>query len=413
MKGRDTMFDTPRANRLHIALFGRRNTGKSSLINAITGQDIALVSKHAGTTTDPVYKAMELLPIGPVVFIDTAGLDDVGDLGELRIKKTIEVMDKTDIALMVFSPHDTSFDLERKWLKELKSRKIPVIGVINKIDKKDVSKDKLSSISRDFKIPFVKVSASKRINIGKLKEMIHINAPLDYELPTLLGDIIRHKALVVLVTPQDIQAPKNRLILPQVQTIRDILDNYAIALVTKDTELDDLLNALNTTPDLVVTDSQVFSNVSKMVPEDVPLTSFSILMSRYKGELSTFVNGAEAIDTLKPGDKILIAEACTHHPMEDDIGREKLPKLLEKRVGGKLQVEVKAGADFPEDLTDYKLILHCGACMFNRKQMMTRIIRALEQNVPITNYGMAFAKCNGILKRTTQMFKMKEQAQAL
>ena len=243
--------------------------------------------------------------------------------------------------------------------------------------------------------------------------MIHINAPLDYELPTLLGDIIRHKALVVLVTPQDIQAPKNRLILPQVQTIRDILDNYAIALVTKDTELDDLLNALNTTPDLVVTDSQVFSNVSKMVPEDVPLTSFSILMSRYKGELSTFVNGAEAIDTLKPGDKILIAEACTHHPMEDDIGREKLPKLLEKRVGGKLQVEVKAGADFPEDLTDYKLILHCGACMFNRKQMMTRIIRALEQNVPITNYGMAFAKCNGILKRTTKMFKMKEQAQAL
>lgn len=398
------MNDTPRVNRLHIGLFGRRNTGKSSMINAITGQETALVSEHPGTTTDPVYKAMELLPIGPVVFIDTAGLDDIGDLGKLRIKKTLEVMDKTDLALMIFSPGNTDFTLEQSWCQELTARKTPIIGVVNKIDEEDVD---MGDIEKEFDFPFIKVSAKARTNIGKLKEMIHLNAPMDFELSTLVGDVINPKSLVVLVTPQDIQAPKNRLILPQVQSIRDILDHNSLALVTKDTELRDLLNCLNKKPDMVITDSQVFHIVSKIVPEDVPLTSFSIIMSRYKGELGTLIKGAGAINELKPGDRVLIAEACTHHPLENDIGRQKLPSLLESKAGGRLQIEIKAGADFPEDLTPYKLILHCGACMFNRKQMMTRIIRAVEQEVPITNYGMAFAYVQGILERTTRMFKHK------
>lgn len=406
MKGCDEdMNETPRANRLHIAVFGRRNAGKSSIINAITGQEVALVSEHPGTTTDPVYKAMELLPLGPVVFIDTAGLDDVGDLGKLRVKKTLGVMDKTDLALMVFSPENSDFALEKEWSKELQARKIPIIGVVNKIDIKDID---IKEIAKDFDFPFIKVSAKEGTNIGKLKEMISQNAPTNFELTALIGDILKPKSLVVLVAPQDIQAPKNRLILPQVQTIRDLLDHNCMALVAKDTELEDLLNSLNKQPDLVITDSQIFNRVSQMIPEEVPLTSFSIIMSRYKGELSTFIKGANAIDKLKPGDRVLIAEACTHHPLENDIGRQKLPALLEAKAGGKLEIDIKAGADFPEDLTPYKLILHCGACMLNRKQMLSRIIRAEQQNVPITNYGMAFAHAAGILKRATCMFEQGE-----
>ena len=406
MKGCDEdMNETPRANRLHIAVFGRRNAGKSSIINAITGQEVALVSEHPGTTTDPVYKAMELLPLGPVVFIDTAGLDDVGDLGKLRVKKTLGVMDKTDLALMVFSPENSDFALEKEWSKELQARKIPIIGVVNKIDIKDID---IKEIAKDFDFSFIKVSAKEGTNIGKLKEMISQNAPTNFELTALIGDILKPKSLVVLVAPQDIQAPKNRLILPQVQTIRDLLDHNCMALVAKDTELEDLLNSLNKQPDLVITDSQIFNRVSQMIPEEVPLTSFSIIMSRYKGELSTFIKGANAIDKLKPGDRVLIAEACTHHPLENDIGRQKLPALLEAKAGGKLEIDIKAGADFPEDLTPYKLILHCGACMLNRKQMLSRIIRAEQQNVPITNYGMAFAHAAGILKRATCMFEQGE-----
>jgi len=406
LKGCDEdMNETPRANRLHIAVFGRRNAGKSSIINAITGQEVALVSEHPGTTTDPVYKAMELLPLGPVVFIDTAGLDDVGDLGKLRVKKTLGVMDKTDLALMVFSPENSDFALEKEWSKELQARKIPIIGVVNKIDIKDID---IKEIAKDFDFPFIKVSAKEGTNIGKLKEMISQNAPTNFELTALIGDILKPKSLVVLVAPQDIQAPKNRLILPQVQTIRDLLDHNCMALVAKDTELEDLLNSLNKQPDLVITDSQIFNRVSQMIPEEVPLTSFSIIMSRYKGELSTFIKGANAIDKLKPGDRVLIAEACTHHPLENDIGRQKLPALLEAKAGGKLEIDIKAGADFPEDLTPYKLILHCGACMLNRKQMLSRIIRAEQQNVPITNYGMAFAHAAGILKRATCMFEQGE-----
>lgn len=397
------MQDTPKANRLHISIFGRRNAGKSSLINALTGQDIAVVSNFAGTTTDPVYKAMELLPIGPVVIIDTAGLDDTGEIGDLRVKKTKEVMDKTDLALLIFPPDCYDLSLEQEWFKELREREIPVIGVINKIDLEDVNLDYLNQY---FDIPFIKVSAKDKKNIGKLKESIQINAPMDFELPTILGDIIKPKDLIVLVAPQDIQAPKGRLILPQVQVIRDVLDNDALALTVKDTELVDILKSLNRNPDLVVTDSQVFKKVNDLIPKDVPLTSFSILMARYKGDLEILAKGAKAIDNLKPGDKVLISEACTHHALKNDIGREKIPNWLKNKVGGDLDIVVNAGVDFPEDLSDYKLIIHCGSCMFNRKQFMTRLIRASEQNIPITNYGIAIAHLNGMLPRVIEAFNI-------
>lgn len=397
------MFNTPNANRLHIALFGRRNVGKSSIINAITGQEIALVSDYAGTTTDPVYKAMELLPIGPVVIIDTAGLDDVGEIGELRIKKTREVMDKTDLALLIFTGETDDISLEKQWYTELRERKIAVVGVVNRIDEKDIN---TSFLEEEFMIPFIKISAKYKTNIGKLKEAIQINAPMDFERETIVGDIVKKGDIVVVVAPQDIQAPKGRLILPQVQVIRDILDNDGLALTVKDNGLEEILNALKNKPNLVITDSQVFSKVNGIIPYDVPLTSFSILMARYKGELDVFVKGAKAIDSLKPGDNILIAEGCTHHAMDGDIGRQKLPQWLENKAQGKLNITINAGADFPEDLKKYKLILHCGACMFNRKQLMTRILRAMDQGVPITNYGIAIAHINGILDRVIKVFEL-------
>ncbi|QCX33361.1 [FeFe] hydrogenase H-cluster maturation GTPase HydF [Caloramator sp. E03] len=394
------MFDTPIANRLHIAIFGKRNAGKSSLINALTNQEISLVSDTAGTTTDPVYKAMELLPIGPVVFIDTAGLDDVGELGELRVKKTKAVMEKTDLALLVLTG-DEDTKLEEEYLLELKQKSIPVVGVVNKIDEKDADVKKLEE---RFKISFVKVSAKDRINIDELKNAIFENAPMDFERSTIVGDVVKPKDCILLVAPQDIQAPKGRLILPQVQVIRDLLDNDAVVTIIKDSELKEALNNLSKI-DLVITDSQVFKYVNETIPKDMPLTSFSILMARYKGDLKTFIEGAKAIDNLKEGDEVLIAESCTHHPLRGDIGREKLPKWLEERVKGKINIKVKAGADFEENLSKYKLIIHCGACMFNRKQMMSRIIKAKENNVPITNYGIAIAYMNGILDRVVEIFK--------
>lgn len=394
------MIETPKANRLHISIFGKRNVGKSSLINAITNQNAAIVSQEPGTTTDPVYKTMELLPIGPVVFIDTAGIDDVGETGELRVNKTKEVIEKTDLALLVFSSESKNFDIEEEWYKELKAKEIPVIGVINKTDL-GITMDE-TKLERVFDIPIIKVSALNNQNIGKLKEAIQVYAPIDFERSTIIGDIIKPKDVVVLVAPQDLQAPKGRLILPQVQIIRDILDNEALALTVKDTELEDILKFLNKKPDLVITDSQVFAKVNKIIPEGIRLTSFSILMARYKGELDIFVKGAKAIESLKVGDRVLIAEACTHHALKNDIAREKIPTWLQQRVGGDLNIEVNAGADFPEDLGQYKLIIHCGSCMFNRKQMMTRLIRAVDQNIPITNYGTAIAYMNGILDRVTE-----------
>ena len=396
------MQQTPNANRLHIAIFGKRNVGKSSLINALTAQDIALVSDLAGTTTDPVYKAMELLPIGPVVIIDTAGLDDEGEIGELRIKKTKEVMDKTDLALLVIDGNGGDLSFEKEWYEDLKKRKIPVVGVINKIDENQVS---LEDIQKVIDIAFVKVSAKDKVNIDGLKKAIMAAAPEDFEKSTIVGDIVKPKARVLVVAPQDIQAPKGRLILPQVQIIRDLLDNDAMALVVKDSELEDILASLKDKPDLVITDSQVFKKVNSIIPKDVPLTSFSILMARYKGDLDSLVKGARAIDTLKIGDKVLIAEACTHHPLEGDIGREKLPIWLQEKVGGKLDITVCAGSSFPENLSEYKLIVHCGACMFNRQQLMSRIKKANMVELPITNFGIAIAHINGILDRVLSAFE--------
>ncbi len=395
------MQDTPKANRLHIAIFGRRNAGKSSLINAITGQEIALVSNIAGTTTDPVYKTMELLPLGPVVFIDTAGLDDTGEIGELRIKKTKEVMDKTDLAILLFNPDTKDFALETQWFNELRQRNIPVIGVVNKMDTWTSNGDESFEIEKAFDIPFVRVSAKDRTNIGRLKEAIQTYSPMDFEKESIIGHLVKPKDLVILVAPQDIQAPKGRLILPQVQVLRDLLDHDTMALTVKDTELEDILKALNRNPDLVITDSQVFEKVNSIIPKNVPLTSFSILMAGYKGDLDILVRGARAIKNLKPGDKILIAEACTHHALKNDIGREKLPNWLTEKAGGPLDIKVMAGVDFPENLSQYKLIVHCGGCMFNRKQFLTRLIRASEQNIPITNYGIAIAELKGILDRVT------------
>ncbi|SFB21471.1 [FeFe] hydrogenase H-cluster maturation GTPase HydF [Clostridium frigidicarnis] len=395
------MLNTPKANRLHIAIFGKRNAGKSSLLNAITNQNLSLVSDVAGTTTDPVFKAMELLPIGPVMLVDTAGLDDEGTLGELRIEKTLDVMNKTDLALLVFTGENNNFSMELDWFKNLKDKNIPVIGVINKIDEFNLTEDNLKE---SFPIPFVSVSAIQNLNIGALKEAIIKYAPSDFENPTIVGDILNPKDMVIVVAPQDIQAPKGRLILPQVQIIRDILDHDAMALTVKDSELKDILSSLNRKPDFVITDSQIFKKVNEIVPKDIPLTSFSVLMARYKGDLDIFKAGAKAINNLKPNDKILIAEACTHHSLKNDIAREKIPMWLENKVNGKLLFDVKSGSDFPKDLTEYKLIVHCGSCMFTRKELLSRLSRCVEQNVPITNFGVAIAEINGILDRVTTMF---------
>lgn len=391
------MYNTPKSNRLHISIFGKRNAGKSSLINAITNQSLSVVSDIPGTTTDPVSKSMELLPLGPIVLIDTAGLDDTGSLGELRINKTKEVIKKTDLGVLVFDACNKNLEYELKWYDDLKQKNIPVIGAINKID---LCKNNFNFIKSYFDIPFVEISAKEKINISGLKKLLIENAPIDFEMPTILGDIIKPKDKIILVAPQDIQAPKGRLILPQVQIIRDILDNDGLALTVKDTELTDMLTALKEEPSLVITDSQMFKKVNELIPKHLRLTSFSILMARYKGDLDLFIKGAKIINTLKTNDKILIAEACTHHQLKGDIAREKIPSLLEKKVGGKLDIVNITGVDFPEDLSEYKLIIHCGSCMFTRKQLLSRLEHVKNQNIPITNFGVALAELNGILDRS-------------
>lgn len=391
------MYNTPKSNRLHISIFGKRNAGKSSLINAITNQSLSVVSDIPGTTTDPVSKSMELLPLGPIVLIDTAGLDDTGSLGELRINKTKEVIKKTDLGVLVFDACNKNLEYELKWYDDLKQKNIPVIGAINKID---LCKNNCNFIKSYFDIPFVEISAKEKINISGLKKLLIENAPIDFEMPTILGDIIKPKDKIILVAPQDIQAPKGRLILPQVQIIRDILDNDGLALTVKDTELTDMLTALKEEPSLVITDSQMFKKVNELIPKHLRLTSFSILMARYKGDLDLFIKGAKIINTLKTNDKILIAEACTHHQLKGDIAREKIPSLLEKKVGGKLDIVNITGVDFPEDLSEYKLIIHCGSCMFTRKQLLSRLEHVKNQNIPITNFGVALAELNGILDRS-------------
>lgn len=401
------MDTTPRSNRLHIGVYGRRNAGKSSLINFITGQDVALVSDTPGTTTDPVLKNMELLPLGPVVFIDTAGVDDVGDLGSLRIAKTREMTDRTDLAIMVISIRDNENDsVESAWIEEFKDKKIPVLGVLSQVDRVslEVAESARVALSERLGIPFTAVSAAFGSGRGALLEAIVRNSPTDFERETILGDIIETGARVVLVAPQDIQAPKGRLILPQVQTIRDILDYGGLAHICTADRLGDMLSSLCGAPDLVVTDSQVFASVDAALPRSVRLTSFSILMARYKGDLETFVAGARKIDELTGNDRVLIAEACTHHAMDGDIGRQKLPAWLREKAGGGLTVDVASGPSFPDNISDYSLIVHCGACMFTRKQLMSRLVRARAAGVPVANYGTAIAALNGILERVVEIF---------
>ncbi len=402
------LTDTPRSNRLHIAFYGRRNAGKSSLINLVTGQQTALVSEHAGTTTDPVIKSMELLPLGPIAVIDTAGLDDEGDLGALRIGRSKEMMDRTDLAVLVIAT-DTAGDTsrEREWLAELRARKTAVIGALNKTDKLTAEEAEAlrAKLEAELGVPFAAVSANDKTCRAALLSAIVKHAPSDFEAPALTGDLYAPGAKIVLVAPQDIQAPKGRLILPQVQVIRDILDNGGSAFVCTADRFRETLDALKEPPALVITDSQVFKLVDEILPREVPLTSFSIIMARAKGELSVFIEGAKAIEKLGPHDKVLIAEACTHAPLNEDIGREKLPRWLRKKAGETLATDICAGPDFPKNLRDYALILHCGGCMFTRKQLMSRIIEAQEADVPITNYGVAIAQLNGILDRVTEVFR--------
>lgn len=406
------MLTTPRSNRLHIGFFGKRNAGKSSIVNSLTNQHISLVSDTPGTTTDPVIKSMELLPIGPIAVIDTAGLDDEGSLGKLRIKKSIEIMDRTDLAVLVFNAellkNNENFDFEKKWFNELSRKNTPMVAVLNKIDTiKDNTKllDKLcTDIKNEFHIPVVKMSAMNKLDIGSLKDALIKASPSDFEKDALVGDIIKKKDLVLLVAPQDIQAPKGRLILPEAQTIRDLLDNNAMVLSVTISELEDALACLKDKPALVITDSQVFKTVNSIVPKDVPLTSFSILMARYKGDLKTLVDGAKALDTLEDGDKVLIAEACTHHPLKGDIAREKIPRWIREKYKKDIEFTNITGVDFPGNLSEYKLIIQCGSCMFTRKQLMSRIIKAEANTVPITNFGVAIAHLNGILPRVIEMF---------
>ncbi len=399
------MAKAPRGERLIISLVGKRNAGKSSLINAIVGQDIAIVSDIAGTTTDPVAKHYELLPLGPVTFYDTAGIDDTGELGEKRVKATKKVLFKSDLALIVVDENGIDEKTE-KIILEIKELKIPYIIVFNKIDiKEPLEKD--IRFADKIGANHICVSAKTGENINELKNLIIKLAPSYLkEERVLVGDLIKGGDIIVLVVPIDLAAPKGRLILPQVQTIREILDNDATAVVVKERELEDTLKNLAKKPALVITDSQVILKVSADVPEDIKLTTFSILFSRYKGELSEFVKGAKKIDELKDGDNVLIAEACSHHVQADDIGRVKIPRWLLQYTGKELNIEIASGSDFPEELEKFSLVIHCGACMLNRMEMMRRLNESVRRSVPITNYGIAISKLQGVLDRVIKPFNL-------
>jgi [FeFe] hydrogenase H-cluster maturation GTPase HydF len=392
-----SLTNTPGANRLHIALFGRRNSGKSSLINAITGQDIALVSDIAGTTTDPVYKAMELHPIGPVMFIDTAGFDDEGALGELRIEKTRKAVEKTDVAIVFFC--GTELSLEKEWTDELGKRRIPVIPVINKADVIENAAEIKKQVEEVLGLSPIVISAKEKTGLDKVKEELVRAVPEDFEAKSITSHLVKEGDFVLLVMPQDIQAPKGRLILPQVQVIRDLLDNKCLVMSVTTDKLDSALKGLAKPPELIVTDSQVFDKVYEKKPEESLLTSFSVLFAEYKGDISAYVEGAKAIDSLTEDSAVLIAEACTHAPLSEDIGRVQLPRLLRRKVGERLTVDIVSGTDFPKDLSKYSLIIQCGCCMFNRKYVLTRTEAARAQNVSICNYGIAIAKLKGILDK--------------
>lgn len=400
-----SLNNTPSAERVHIGIFGRRNAGKSSVINALTGQSLAIVSDVKGTTTDPVLKAMELLPLGPVVMIDTPGLDDEGELGALRIQKAYQVLNKTDIAVLVVDGTIGMTGEDCAILDRIKGKQIPYVVVINKadlIEDRTFSAQNIpASLSSDH---VIWVSAADKTNIHELKELIAALAPTEDNKLRIVGDLIHPSDFVVLVVPIDKAAPKGRLILPQQQTIRDILEADATAIVVKEHELRETLDSLGKKPSLVITDSQVFAKVSADTPRDIPLTSFSILFARYKGNLKTVVNGARTLDTLEDGDTILISEGCTHHRQCDDIGTVKLPRWIQNHTGKHLNFEFTSGTEFPLELGKYKLIVHCGGCTLNEREMKYRIKCAEDAGIPMTNYGTAIAYMQGILERSIEIF---------
>lgn len=400
------MKSAPKGVRLQIGIFGRRNVGKSSLLNALTRQNVSIVSDVAGTTTDPVEKPMEMLPLGPVLFIDTAGVDDSGPLGELRAQKARQVLERTDIGIVV-TVAGAWGEFEEAIVKELAERQVPTVVVFNKIDLAEVPAGHLEQLVdlTGAAIPSVKTAALSGIGLIELREALIRLAPEGFlNPPSILGDLVGPGELALLVVPIDTEAPKGRLILPQVQSIRDLLDNDSYCMVVKERELRGALNLLKRPPALVVTDSQAFLKVAADTPEGVPMTSFSILFARCKGDLSAFVSGAVAIDTLRPGDRVLVSEACAHHPIGEDIGRVKIPRWLTQYVGGKLEFTHIQGRGFPADIESYKLVIHCGACMWNRREMLSRILHCQKAGVPITNYGLAIAFSLGVLDRVLVPF---------
>ena len=397
---------TPASERIHIGIFGKRNAGKSSLINALTGQDTALVSDTPGTTTDSVQKAMEIHGIGPCLFIDTPGFDDEGELGNRRIERTWKAVEKTDIALLLCagggSAEETGepdFTEELHWLEQLKAKNIPTILLINKADIRKNTASLAIRIKETFGSQPIPVSAKEKTGVELIRQAILEKLPEDFDQQSITGSLVTEGDLVLLVMPQDIQAPKGRLILPQVQTMRELLDKKCLIMSCTTDKLQETLQALSRPPKLIITDSQVFKTVYEQKPEESRLTSFSVLFAGYKGDIRYYVKSASAIGSLTESSRVLIAEACTHAPLSEDIGRVKLPHLLRKRIGEKLSIDIVAGTDFPQDLTPYSLVIHCGACMFNRKYVLSRIERARLQNVPMTNYGVAIAFLNGILNQ--------------
>lgn len=391
------MQDTPRANRLHIGLFGKRNSGKSSLINALTNQETALVSDVAGTTTDPVYKAMEIHGIGPCVFIDTAGLDDEGELGALRIRQTMRAMERTDVALLVCTGDDIEKELE--WNRLLKEKNIPVIWILNKADLLADATATVRSIEKKCGQVPLAVSARTKQGMEDIRRSLIAKLPDETMSQGIVGRLVKEGDTVMLVMPQDIQAPKGRLILPQVQTIRKLLDRKCLVMSCTTDKIDQMLQALVQPPSLIITDSQVFKTVYEKKPAASRLTSFSVLFAQYKGDINYFIEGANAIGCLTENSHVLIAEACTHAPLAEDIGRVKIPNMLRKKFGAGLQIDHVSGTDFPEDLNKYDLVIHCGACMFNRKYVLNRVAQARNQHIPMTNYGVTIAYLTGILDK--------------
>ena len=390
-----SLQDTPRSNRTHIALFGKRNSGKSSLINAITGQDVSVVSDIAGTTTDPVYKSMEIHGIGPCVFIDTAGFDDEGELGNLRVKQTLKATERTDIAIMVCT--DDNIEEELRWQKVLTAKNTPVIWVLNKADILDNKTETALAIEKKCGTKPVIASTLTKEGIDEIRKALIENQPDNSSDNSIIGNLAGENDTVLLVMPQDIQAPKGRLILPQVQTLRELLDKKCLVMSCTTDKLEAMLKAMVNPPKLIITDSQVFKTVFELKPKESILTSFSILFAKHKGDIDYFVEGARTIGKLNKNSKVLIAEACTHAPLTEDIGREKIPAMLRKRFGNDIHIDMVSGHDFPENLDGYDLVIHCGACMFNRKFMMNRVAKAKEQNIPMTNYGVTIAYIQGIL----------------